>query len=117
MARSLRGLFVLSHVLPLLVAMPLVGLALVYVLETQIMLETLAAELETQALLISSMASPRVELWHDAAQARSFVASMEHNVSARVTLVRLDGTMVSSRGVADGPRDERPIEPVRVVYS
>jgi two-component system sensor histidine kinase BaeS len=111
MVRSLRGLFVLSHVLPLLVTMPLVGLALVYVLETQIMLETLAAELETQALLISNMASARVEMWHDSAQARSFVASMEGNVSARVTLVRLDGTMVSSRGPADGLRGERPVEP------
>jgi two-component system sensor histidine kinase BaeS len=112
MVRSLRGLFVLSHVLPLLVAMPLVGLALVYVLETQIMLETLAAELETQALLVSSMASARAELWHDAVQARSFVASMERSVSARVTLVRLDGTMVSSGGAADGPGDERAVEPV-----
>ena len=42
MFKTLRGLFVLSHVLPLLIALPLVGLTLVYVLETQIMLEEMS---------------------------------------------------------------------------
>jgi signal transduction histidine kinase len=109
MFKSLRGLFVLSHVLPILIALPLVGLALVYVLETQIMLETLAAELETQALLISSMASTRAEMWRDPNQARSFVRYVETNVSAHVTMVHLDGTMVSSSNER-GDR-ERPLEP------
>jgi signal transduction histidine kinase len=111
MFRSLRSLFVVSHVLPLLIALPLVGLALVYVLETQIMLETLAAELETQALLISSMASTHRDMWRDPAQARSFVRYIETNVSARVTLVNMDGTMVSSSEDWDASLQDVPLEP------
>ena len=43
--RSLRARLILSHVLPLLVVIPLVGVALAYLLETQVLLGLLPAAL------------------------------------------------------------------------
>ena len=45
MLRTLRWRLILSHVLPLLVIIPIIGIALIYVLETRIVLATLAQEL------------------------------------------------------------------------
>jgi two-component system sensor histidine kinase BaeS len=102
--RSLRARFIFSHILPLLVVLPLVGLILVYVLESQVMLENLAAELEKQAVLVASMAGSHGEVWHDPAQAQSFVTAMQTQVRAQVMLMRLDGTLVSSSDPLDADR-------------
>jgi hypothetical protein len=44
--RSLRTRLILTHILPLLVVIPLVGVALAYLLETQVLLAGLSNELE-----------------------------------------------------------------------
>jgi two-component system, OmpR family, sensor histidine kinase BaeS len=110
MSRSLRARFIFSHILPLLVVLPLVGLILVYVLESQVMLENLAAELEKEALLVARVAGAHGELWHDPAQAYSFVMTMHTQVRAQVTLMRLDGTLVSSSDPLDAERRGKPLE-------
>ncbi len=51
MLRTLRARFILSHVLPLLVIIPLMGIPLVYVLETRVLLPNLAGELVGNATL------------------------------------------------------------------
>ena len=53
MLRTLRGRLILSHLLPLLVVIPLMGLALVYALETQVLLPGLSRELKN--LFLNSM--------------------------------------------------------------
>jgi hypothetical protein len=39
---SLRSRFVLSHVLPMFIVIPLIGIALTYILETQVLLQNLS---------------------------------------------------------------------------
>ena len=56
MLRTLRRQLVLSHILPPLSIIPLLGLALVYVLETQVALPSLAQELQEQARLVLELA-------------------------------------------------------------
>jgi len=53
--RSLRTRLILSHVLPLLIVIPLVGIALTYLLETQVLLAGLSNELERQAMLVAAV--------------------------------------------------------------
>jgi signal transduction histidine kinase len=74
---------------------------MLYVLESQVMLENLAITLETQALLVAGMVSGHGELWQDDAQAKSFVTTIETHVHARVTLVDLNQAVVSSSDSQD----------------
>jgi hypothetical protein len=70
MFRSLRGRFVLSHMLPLVVVIPLIGIALVYVLETQVMLDNLSTELMGQAVIVAEIAGTRSR-WRGASSSRA----------------------------------------------
>ena len=49
--RSLRSRFVLSHILPVLVAVPLAGVILIYLLETQVVLTQMADDISEKANL------------------------------------------------------------------
>ena len=76
MLGTLRWRFVLSHVLPLAIIIPVMGIALIYVLETQVLLGVLSQELEGQTLLAAKIAAVRPEIWHDPEQAQAFVAEV-----------------------------------------
>ena len=41
MVKTLRGRLIVSHILPLLIALPLMGIVLIYVVETRVMLVNL----------------------------------------------------------------------------
>ena len=47
--RTLRSRLILSHILPLLLLTPLIGLVLVYLVETQVLLNTVSDDLAVQA--------------------------------------------------------------------
>ena len=110
MLRTLRGRFVLSHILPLIVILPLVGLLTAYVLESQVMLENLATELETQAVLVASMVSAHGEVWQDDSQAHAFVTTVNAHVRARVMLVDPNRVLVSSSDPKDADIQGQRIE-------
>ena len=59
MLRTLRGRLIASHMLLLLIVIPVVGLALVYVLESQVVLANLARQLTSQGVLIAEMLERR----------------------------------------------------------
>lgn len=101
--RSLRARFILSHVLPLLVVIPLVGVALTYLLETQVLLAGLSNELERQAMLVAAVASDYPQIWFDPAQAQAFTARIGARLTARVTLLDTDGVLLASTDGADQP--------------
>jgi signal transduction histidine kinase len=110
MFRTLRTRFVLSHILPLIVVLPLVGLLMVYVLESQVLLENLATELETQAVLVAGMVSAHGEVWEDPNQAQAFVTRMEARVHARVMLVDPNQALVSSSDPEHADSHGQPIQ-------
>ena len=60
---SLRNRLVLSHIVPMLIMIPLVGIALVYLLETQVLLPQLAAKLVGDARLLNEITRSEYELW------------------------------------------------------
>ncbi|MBN1582975.1 MAG: hypothetical protein JXA89_19860 [Anaerolineae bacterium] len=101
MIKTMRGRFVLSHVLPLLIIVPLMGIALIYVLETQVLLENLSTELTGQALLVSKMASSWENIWTDPARAQELATLVHSYVEARVMLLDTEGYLVSSSDPAD----------------
>lgn len=68
MLRTLRSRFILSHILPLLLVVPLIGIALIYLLEVLVLLPTLSNELTAQSSLVLKLARSQSAIWSDLAQ-------------------------------------------------
>jgi two-component system sensor histidine kinase BaeS len=104
MLRTLRGRYVLSHVLPLLIAVPLMGTALLYGLETQVLLANLASEVQGQALLTAQLATGQPEIWLDPAKAQALVDKIDPDIDARVMLLDLGCHLLASSDLVDRDR-------------
>jgi two-component system sensor histidine kinase BaeS len=104
MFRTLRSRLILSHILPLLVIVPLMGIALIYLLEEIILLPNLTAELQQQAALIVDLTENQPRLWTDAASAQAFVERTGTRVTARLMLLDHAGNLLASSDVADVDR-------------
>jgi two-component system sensor histidine kinase BaeS len=104
MLRTLRSRLILSHILPVLVIVPLMGIALVYFLETRVLLPSLVKELEGEALLAAELASEQPDLWINGDRAQAAMTQLKSDVSARVMLLNADGTLLASSDPVDGAR-------------
>jgi signal transduction histidine kinase len=110
MLRTLRWRFVLSHVLPLAIIVPVMGIALIYVLETQVLLGILSQELEGQALLAAKIAVGRPQIWRDPEQAQAFVAEIGLDLDTRVMLLDAHGRLLASSEPTDAERMGQAIQ-------
>ena len=110
MIKTMRGRFILSHVLPLLIVVPLVGIALVYVLETQVLLQNLSTELTGQALLVSEIANSWEDVWTNPARAQELATIVHSHIEARVMLLDNEGRMLSSSDSADADLLGQPLQ-------
>jgi two-component system sensor histidine kinase BaeS len=99
--RSLRARLILSHVLPLLVVIPLVGITLAYLFETQVLLAGLSDELEREAALVAAVASDYPQIWFDPELAQAFTARIGERLAGQVMLLSADGTLLASTDPAD----------------
>jgi sensor histidine kinase regulating citrate/malate metabolism len=71
--RSIRGRLILSHIIPLLVVSPLIGLTIYYLLQTQHELTSLSGELTQQAQAVAQLARAQPDIFTDMEQAQLFV--------------------------------------------
>lgn len=102
--RTLRARFILSHVLPLLVVIPLMGLTLIYVLEMRVVLPNLVDELKGQATLLAEIARGQPAIWRDSAEADVFVTRFGRELDGRLTLISIDGRILASTNPLDAAR-------------
>jgi signal transduction histidine kinase len=102
--RTLRGRFIFSHLLPIALVLPLTGVLLVYLLETQIILADATNDLVAQAGLIGRVADQRPAVWSDPRAAAILVAELRPRADTRLDLRRPDGQLLASsdpdRGVS-----------------
>jgi two-component system sensor histidine kinase BaeS len=104
MLNTLRRRLVLSHVLPFLVIIPVMGIALIYVLETQILQPLLANELRVNAGLTAEITHDHPEVWHDPALAQAILGRVDRGVDARVMLLDSQGHLLASDYPGDASR-------------
>jgi signal transduction histidine kinase len=105
MLSTLRRRLILSHVLPLLITIPLMGIALIYVIETQVLLGNLSRELTSQALLTAQTARDQPAIWTDPALAGAFITRMDPYLNnARLMLFDTQGEALASSDPADQSR-------------
>jgi two-component system sensor histidine kinase BaeS len=109
MLRSLRSQLILSHVLPLLIVLPIMGLVLVYVLETRVLLVNLARQLNGQAVLVAELTRESPGIWTDSTQAGEFVARVGPLFPAQLMLLAPDGTVLASSDPTDAGAVGRPL--------
>jgi signal transduction histidine kinase len=110
MLSTLRRRLILSHVLPLLVVIPVLGIALIYVLETRVLLADLARELTGEAVLISQLSKDESGLWNSRVQASDFVSQLQPNLAARIMLLDAEGHLLASSDPRDAERVGQPID-------
>jgi two-component system sensor histidine kinase BaeS len=96
MMRSLRNRLILSHVLPLVILIPLVGVAMVYLLETRVLLPSIYDNLVADATLMAEVTSSIPEIWVDPTLAQLFVQGADPYLGARITLLGIDGHILGS---------------------
>jgi two-component system sensor histidine kinase BaeS len=101
---SLRARLILSHVLPMLVVLSLVGLLLAYLLETQVYLAQASNELEQHALLVADLASTYPAIWADRARSQAFLDLIGESLPANVMLLDSSGVLLASSQSADQAR-------------
>jgi two-component system sensor histidine kinase BaeS len=101
MLRTLRGRLIVSHVLPLLLALPLLGIVLVYVLETRVLLVNLARQLSAQGVLVAELAREYPGVWQDPAQARLLVDRVGPLFPAQLMILDGQGRVLASSDPSD----------------
>ena len=93
---SLRSRLILSHLLPLLIVIPLAGLILIYSLETQVVLLDLSERLTERANLIIEALDDQPEIWSDDESAAIFISEVNEIVQGNFFLLKSDGSLIAS---------------------
>jgi len=101
MLNTLRGRFILSHILPLLIVIPLLGIATIFLIETQILAPSLLSELRGNALMLSRLAARDQEIWQDPAYAQQLLAQGAFRADGRLLLMDKNGILLASSDPAD----------------
>jgi len=101
MLNSLRGRFILSHILPLLIVIPLMGMATIYLIEQRILVPSLLAELRGDVLQLSHLAAQDPELFKDPAYTQKIVTEGSLRKNGRVMFLDSTGKLLSSSDPAD----------------
>jgi len=101
MLRTLRNRLVLSHLLPLMIVIPLAGIAFIYVFETQVILPGLSNELITEANLIAELAGDRPNLWQDVDELSDLATRLTPQNNARLMFLDLSGKLLASTDQSD----------------
>ena len=89
--RSLRAQLILSHILPLLILIPLLGILLTYIVETQVVLTNLTNDLAQEAKVLAEIASQQNGLFTNTTQAEFFARAAGAQYERNVSLYQADG--------------------------
>jgi len=110
MLRTLRNRLILSHVLPLLIIIPLMGVAIIYALETQVLLPSLSKELAGEASLLAEIASNQPEIWENPDFSQDILTQARPYLAARVMWLAPDGRLLASSDPEDADRQGQLLE-------
>ena len=99
--KTLRSRLILNTLIPLLVIIPVMGILITYLLETQVFLGNLTNELTRQAVLVADTASAYLEIWEDPVRAQAFVTRISPRLTAKVMLLDPEGRLIVSSDPED----------------
>ena len=105
MLRSLKVRLALSHSIPVLLLVPLLGLVLLHQLERRFFIDNLAVELEVQGALIAEFIHHDQSLWRDPAATVAMLENLQVHIPAQIMLLDGQARLLSS----DPPTARRQI--------
>ena len=103
MFRTLRQRLIWSQVIPLLLALPLVGVLLIYSLERQILIPQLAKNLVNDARLLAEISSAEFELWGDPILFERLISRVQFDRDIQVMFLDGQGILLYSTDSNDLP--------------
>jgi signal transduction histidine kinase len=101
MFRSLRQRLIWSQIFPLLLALPLMGILLIYTLEGQILIPQLAKNLVSHARLLAEISSAEFELWGDPILFESMISRVQLDSDIKVMFLDGHGILLFSSDSSD----------------
>ncbi len=96
MFRSLRERLILSHILPLVMVVPLLYIALSYLFETRLLLPRLAQDLLSDARLLTEVARLDYLTYGDQRSLQLYLLQLQPNPQVRLVYLEPDGTIAYS---------------------
>ncbi|MFN2280589.1 MAG: ATP-binding protein [Anaerolineales bacterium] len=118
MLRTLRRRFILSHILPLLIVIPLLGIATISLVEKQILIPTLLSEMKSNAQMVGQIAADDPRIWQDPSYARQLLSRITDPINGRLMLLDSEGILLASSDSQDadllGTRIDHPGYPTAV---
>lgn len=110
MLKTLRGQLILSHILPSLVIIPVMGIALVYFLESKIILPSIEQQLIDDGIVIAKIALNDPQLFQDSQISQSLLQALELETRTRVMIINPEGRMLASSNPSDAAQLNQFIE-------
>jgi two-component system sensor histidine kinase BaeS len=105
MLKTLRNRLILSHILPVLFITPLMGIALIYALETRILIPNLVRALTGEAMLFAEVTREQADIWNNANNAQTLLQNVSPALRTRVMLISTDGRLLASSDPLDNGRE------------
>jgi two-component system, OmpR family, sensor histidine kinase BaeS len=93
--KSFRSQLILSHLLPLIIVLPVLGLIFITIVESQILLVNVADDLRRAAVTVAAQAAAEPIVWQDNAQAQAFVEKFRATLQREVILLQPDESSAS----------------------
>ncbi len=96
MLRSLRTRLALSHTIPVLFFVALLGTLLLYQLERNYFLDNLAAELAAQGAIIASFTREQPQIWRNPELAQFALEQLQTRITAQLMLLDANGRVIAA---------------------
>lgn len=96
MIRSLRGRLVLSHIIPLVIVVPLMFLVFSFLIESRFVLPRLAQDLYNDARFLTEVARYDYLTYGDQRSLQLYLLQLQPNPQVRLVYLRPDGSVVYS---------------------
>jgi signal transduction histidine kinase len=96
MLRSLRLRLALSHAIPVLLFVALLGTLLLYQLERSYFLDSLAAELAGQGAIIANFTREEPQIWVNPELAQFAIEQLQSRITAQIMLIDARGRVVAA---------------------
>ncbi|GAP39577.1 sensor histidine kinase [Flexilinea flocculi] len=84
--KNLKLQFILSHILPVIITIPLIGVALSYAMETSFILKDMKKTIEYQAQLIKGYAEGNPDIWKDHESANNLIQEIRPQLVSGIVL-------------------------------
>lgn len=99
--KSFRSQLILSHLLPLIIVLPVLGLIFITIVESQILLVNVVDDLRRTAVTVAAQAATEPIVWQDNAQAQAFVEQFRANLQREIVLLTPAGSNAAPQAASN----------------